>query len=162
MNNFISTFDELSKLYEEVNLDEEAKEETVEETVEESCTNEELTESAEDEEIEIIDDEVPAEEVPAEEPVEEEEPKQVVLECSKCGALVIKDEADVVVDEESGLANTEDKCAFCEESEGFKTVGTFLPYESEENIDDAESSEESEIEDTAEEISVDDAVVDEI
>ena len=58
----------------------------------------------------------------------EEEPKQLVLECAKCGALVIKDESDVAVDEATDLANIEDECTFCEEKEGFKILGTFSPY----------------------------------
>ena len=86
MYNFISTFDELNKLYEEV---ESAK----------------LTEAAEDEAVEdeIVEDEIAAEETPVEEPVVEEELRQLICECDKCGALVIKDEADVVVDEETDL-----------------------------------------------------------
>ena len=117
--NFISTFDELNKLYEEV-IPEAEQEEKVEEA---------LTEAAEDEEIEIIDDEGAVEEVPAEEPVVDEEPRQVICECDKCGALVIKDEADIVVDEETDLVNVEDKCQFCEEAKGFKIVGVVAPYE---------------------------------
>ena len=68
---------------------------------------------ADDEEIEIIDD----------------EPKQVICECDKCGALVIKAEADIIVDEETDLANVEDECQFCEEAKGFKIVGVVAPYE---------------------------------
>ena len=111
--NFISTFDELNKLYEELK-------------VEEACT-EELTEAAEDE---MTEDEFPVEdEVPAEETVVEDEPRQVICECDKCGALVIKDEADIVIDEESDLVNVEDECQFCEEAKGFKIVGVVAPYE---------------------------------
>ena len=58
MYNFISTFDELNKLYEEADS---AK----------------LTEAAEDE---VAEDEVPVEEIPAEDPVAEEEPVIVDLE----------------------------------------------------------------------------------
>lgn len=116
--NFISTFDELNKLYEEADT----------KKVEEA-DKEELTEAAEDEEIEIVDDETAVEEVPAEEPAIEEEPRQVICECDKCGALVIKDEADIVVDEESDLVNVEDECQFCEEAKGFKIIGVVAPYE---------------------------------
>ena len=118
--NFISTFDELNKLYEE------AIPEVKEGPVEEACAKEALVEAAEDEEIEIVDDAEPTVE---EEPIVEDEPRQLILECDKCGALVIKAEADVVIDEESGLANVEDKCQFCEETEGYKIVGVMLPYE---------------------------------
>ena len=67
----------------------------------------------EDEEIEIVDD----------------EPRQVILECDKCGAIMIKSEADIVVDEESDLANVEDECQFCEETAGYKIIGVVAPYE---------------------------------
>ena len=151
--NFISTFDELSKLYEEASL-----EKAQEEVVEESCNKEELTESAE-EEIEIVDDELPAEEAPVEEPTEDEEPKQVVLECSKCGALMIKDEADIVVNEESGLANVEDKCAFCEETEGYKTIGTLLPYGDPEDGEPVANFEANEVDATIEEPSTEETSI---
>ena len=127
--NFISTFDELNKLYEEKT-----------EKVEESCTKEELNEAAEDEEIEIVDDESQVEEIPAEEPAVEEEPKQTIIECSKCGALVIVDE--VAADEESDLVNIDDECKFCEEKEGFKIVGSVVPYEAIEEVVEDEPTEE--------------------
>lgn len=131
--NFISTFEELNKLYEEAipEVDKKPVEETVaeENSVEEACAKEALNEAADDEEIEIVDDEVPAEEAPVEEPVVEDEPRQLILECDKCGALVIKSEADVVTDEESGLVNVEDECQFCEETKGYKIVGVMVPYE---------------------------------
>lgn len=112
MYNFISTFDELNKLYEEA---ESAK----------------LAEAAEDEAVEdeIVEDEMSVEETSIEEPVVDEEPRQVICECDKCGALIIKDEADIVVDEETDLVNIEDECQFCEEAKGFKIVGVVAPYE---------------------------------
>jgi hypothetical protein len=129
--NFIETLEELNRLYEEAdaNPKTEGSEETAD-AVEESCAKESLKEAAEDE--------IPVEE-PAEEVAADEEPKQVILECSKCGALVIKDEADLKVDEETDLANIDEKCAFCEETEGYKIIGIVAPYE-------ATAVEEAEIE----------------
>ena len=183
MYNFISTFEELNKLYEEAprvvskKVDElysvlfddtqkftGTKEECenwlkdkkgplasrfkivpgAEISVLEACTEEELTEAADDEEIEIVDDEVPVEEIAEEEPAADE-PRQVIMECSKCGALVIKDEADVVADEESDLVNIEDECQYCEEAEGYKIIGTMIPYEV------AEVAEEAPVEEVPEE-----------
>jgi hypothetical protein len=111
-----------------------------------------LTEAAEDEEIEIVDDEAAVEEIPAEEPVAEEEPKQTIIECSKCGALVIVDE--VVVDEETDLVNVEDECKFCEEKEGYKIVGSVVPYEAAaeaEPVEDEAAEVEEPVEDEANE-----------
>ena len=83
---------------------------------------------AADEEIEIV----------------EEEPRQLICECDKCGALVIKAEADVVADEESGLVDVEEECQFCEEAKGYKIVGVVAPYEvaEEEPVEDEEPIEE--------------------
>ena len=143
--NFISTFEELNKLYEEIE-----PVELQEEVVEEACAKEAISEAAEEE---FFEDEVPVEEpsveeeAPVEEPVDEDEPRQVILECDKCGALVIKTEADVVTDEESDLVNVEDECAFCEEAAGYKIVGVVAPYEVAEEeievVDDEEPVEEA-------------------
>lgn len=122
--NFISTFEELNKLYEDV------------QPVEEPQAEEELVEAAEDEEIEIVEDEAPVEEAPVEEPIVEEEPKQVICECSKCGALVIKEEAEVKAGEETDLVNVEDECEYCEEAEGYKIIGVVAPYEAVEVIEE--------------------------
>ncbi len=125
MYNFISTFDELNKLYEEFAPDVEKEEAEKEEVVEEGC-DKKLTEAAEDE---VVEDEIPVDEEPVEEPVVEEDPRQVICECDKCGALVIKAETDIVIDEESDLVNVEDECQFCEEANGYKIVGVVAPYE---------------------------------
>lgn len=124
MYNFISTFDELNKLYEEVDVKKA-----------EEVRADELAEAA-DEEIPV--EEIPAEEeAPIEEPVAEEEPRQLICECDKCGALVIKDEAGIVADEESDLVNIEEECQFCEEAKGFKIVGVVAPYEVAEEVTEA-------------------------
>jgi hypothetical protein len=121
--------------------------------------DEALTESAEDEVVEVVEDEfvgdeIPAEEVPAEEPVVEDEPRQLICECDKCGALVIKDEADIVVDEETDLVNVEDECQFCEEAKGFKIVGVVAPYDVVDVKEEAEEvvEEEAPIEEAADPI----------
>jgi hypothetical protein len=143
--NFIDTFDELNKLYEEKSDEKLQK-------IEEACNKEKLAEEAEDEEIEIVndeetevvDDEEVAEEAPVEEPAAEEESKQIIIECSRCGALAIVDE--VVMDEESGFVNINDECKFCEEKDGYKIVGFVAPYEvaeeepEEEPVDEAEAT----------------------
>ena len=111
-------------------------------------TNKQLRRNAwesleEDAEIEVVDD----------------EPKQTIIECSKCGALVIVDE--VVVDEESDLVNVEDECKFCEEKEGFKIVGLVVPYEAPET--DEESIEEDSVEEPVEdELAEEEPVVEEL
>lgn len=125
--NFQTILEELDRLYEEdkVKVEEEAVEEVTEEVSEEDVVTEQLNEEAEvveeDEEIEIVDDE----------PVVEAE-AQFVLECTKCGGLMIKAEADVKADEESGLANMDEACQYCEATDGYKVIGTMVPFEAEE------------------------------
>ena len=123
--NLISAFEELNKLYE-----------SVEKAVEEEETLVEAAEEEEDEEIVIEDDE------PAEEPAVEQ---QFVLECQNCGGVCIKHEADVKIDEEADLANMEEACQYCEETAGYKIIGTFIPYEQveaeEEPVEEVEEDE---------------------
>ena len=115
----------------------------------EGCSAE-LTEAADDEEIEIVDDEA----------VEDAEPKQTIIECSKCGALVIVDEVEV--DEESDLVNVKDKCKFCEEKEGYKIVGSVVPYEEVEVAEDETIEDEVEVvEEPGEELAEEDDIVEE-
>ena len=64
-----------------------------------------------------------------------DEPKQVIVECDKCGALVIVDEADIVVDEKTDLVNVDTECKFCEETAGYKIIGALAPYGDDEEIE---------------------------
>lgn len=132
--NFIETFAELNKLYESVEpkdtVEDEvevAEEETLKEAVEDDIVEEAPADA--EAEIEVVDDETDSIEA------------QLVLECAKCGALMIKSEADVKVDDETGLANAEEACQYCEETEGYKVIGTFAPYE--EPIDEPTAAEET-------------------
>lgn len=113
MNNFVSVFEELSKLYEADELEQDV---AVEET-----------------DADVV-DEAPA----------AEGPKQLVLECSKCGAVCVKSEDDVVIDETTDLANVEEECAACEEAAGYKVLGELLPYAVEEDEEIEESVEKPE------------------
>lgn len=124
--NFQTILEELDKIYEELPA-EEAAEKAVEESTEEAevaeeSTKEALTEGAEEEEVFVDDEPIVDDEAASEE-------AQLVLECAKCGALVIKADADVAVDEESGLANNEEACQYCEETAGYKVLGNFIPAE---------------------------------
>ncbi len=123
--NFQSILEELDRLYEEdakklvdeesTDKDSEENDEKEEITSDDKSLNESADEAeevedeeVEDEEIEIVDDEA----------VE----TQFVLECTKCGAFAIK------VAEEASMVDLEETCQFCEESEGYKIIGTMLPY----------------------------------
>ena len=116
--NFISTFDELNKLYESSNGTSVARHKPATKS---PIVSERLRE-ADDEEIEIVDDE-----------------SQLVLKCANCGALVIKAEADVKT-EEAGLANTDEPCEYCEETKGYETIGTFISSVDETVSEDTEEN----------------------
>ena len=102
------------------------------EVVEEAC-NSNGKGLEEDSEIEIVEDEY-----------DEDESKQAVIECKKCGALVIVDEANLKSSEDSDLVNVDDECKFCSEKEGYTVVGTLVPYEAVETEEDVEEAEEAE------------------
>jgi hypothetical protein len=129
--NFQTILEELDKLYEEEQLPVEKPEEEV---LSEGGDEEVLTDDEP-----IVDDE--AVEVPVDET--EEAPKQLVLECSKCGALSLKNEEEVVVDEATDLANVEEKCQFCEEAEGYKILGAMVSYDGAVVSDNAEDTDET-------------------
>jgi hypothetical protein len=157
--NFQSILEELDRLYEELPAEAavaKAEDEELEVTTE-AC-NKTLAEAADDEEViiedePIVDDE--AEEVAEAE--EENEPASLALECSKCGAIIIKPEADVTVDDATDLANINDECQFCEEAAGYTIVGVVAPYEA--NIEENEETAEAvETEDVAEEVPVDESL----
>jgi hypothetical protein len=122
---FINVFEELNKLYESEELETEVDEVTEEFTTEDKTEEKPL--------IEVIeDDDAQAEEAEEIDEVDEstyEEARQVVLECANCGAVVLKTEADVAVDEDSDLANVGEACQYCEETEGYKILGVVAPYE---------------------------------
>jgi hypothetical protein len=155
--NFQSILEELDRLYEELPAKETEQEKESESNVEaveqedvevttEACAKS-LTE-ADDEEVviddePIVDDEAEAGAEADEQPVEEA--ASLILECSKCGALVIKAESDVTVDDETDLANITDECQFCEEAAGYTIVGAVAPYESTAEADAEEASDEGEI-----------------
>lgn len=128
--NFQSTLAELDKLYEELPAKEKVTGDK-ETDVLEACTNKLITEA--EEEILIDDEPVIDDEVTEEEPTaaEEEVSSQFVLECVECGALVIKDEANIIVGEDTDLVNIEEACQYCEAKKGYKNIGMFTPHESE-------------------------------
>ena len=144
MKDFLSIFEDLSELNSEVtelatkNLTEsykltEAATDSDEEDTEEVLEQDETEVEAEDEEV------------------EDEAPAQLVLECSKCGALVIKDEADVKIDSETDLANVEDSCEFCEEANGYKVLGALTPHEFADEIEIVDDeADETDAEESAE------------
>lgn len=139
--NFQTILEELDRLYEEDTAKGVKEAEEAEEVKEEK---EPLTEAADEEVAEEPVEEEDVDEPEAEEAVIEVEDDQLVLECSKCGALFIKAEDEVSVDDETSRANMDDACQYCEETAGYKVIGTFSPYAVEEDVEEAEAPEEPE------------------
>lgn len=108
--NFTNIFEELNRLY-EADETAEAEELVADSTIEEEA--EETVDVTETEEAEP----------------EADEPKKIALECSKCGAIVIKEETDLVIDEKTDLVNVDEACTFCGETAGFTIMGVITPYE---------------------------------
>lgn len=115
----MSVFEDLNAIYDE-GLESEAKEELTEEVMSEPASVETEAKPAEEA---LTED---SEEIPADEEIEE--PRQLILACDKCGALVIKAEADIAIDEATDLVNVEETCQYCEEAAGYTISGVLAPY----------------------------------
>lgn len=85
------------------------------------------------------------------------ENSRIVIECTKCGALAIKDSADIVIDEASDLVNVDDSCQYCEEAAGFAIIGAVVPYAPFEEAVDEETTEEEVVEEAVTEDAVEDS-----
>lgn len=85
-----------------------------------------------------------------EEELEDSYLNKVILDCTICQSKIYKDPEEVVIDEELGLANTQDICPFCQSTgDGFKVIGQVAKYEPKEKeevkveVKDKEEVEES-------------------
>lgn len=150
--NFQTTFEELNKLYESFENREELE---VAEDV--KLDADPITEAAEEEEIEIIDDD-PSDDaqIEAETPVDEEEETvaeepRLVIECSNCGAVVVKAAEEVKYDNETDVADAGIACVYCEATDGYKVLGMLAPFEATEEAPAEEAAVEQEEEITEQE-----------
>lgn len=142
---FQTILEELDRLYEEqkpvVEKDDEA--------VEDSCTESKLAETSDDEEIVIVDDEAETTDADVEDSIDDQDEEsaaevQLVLECVNCGALTISSSADVKVEDEADLANVGTACQYCEAADGYKVIGTFIPNEDADVVEDNKNDEQTE------------------
>ena len=86
----------------------------------------------------------------------------VILECEVCHSPIFKNVEDVVIDEDSDLANVEDECPICHSNDGFTIIGQVAPYQEEPELDvEIEDKEASDIEPEEEIEDFDDDIVDE-
>ena len=96
----------------------------------------------------IADDiELPAEEKIIDVAAEEEEDLQdtyvgkVILECSCCHTRIYKDLSEVVLDDETNLANVEELCQVCNTASGFNVIGKIEAFSDENSLPEEESVE---------------------
>lgn len=83
-----------------------------------------------DDTVDIIDPEAETEEE-----LDDNYVGKVILDCCVCHSKIYKDKEDVIVDEESQLANVEEECPFCYTTDGFKIIGEVAPYQDTEDTE---------------------------
>lgn len=81
---------------------------------------------------------------------------KVILDCSVCHTDIYKDKEDVIIDEETQLANVGEECPYCFSIDGFKVIGEVKPFvetefETEDDVEVEVDGEEVEEEDEEEE-----------
>lgn len=74
---------------------------------------------------------------------------KVILNCGVCQSKFYKDKEDIVIDEETQLANVGEECPYCTSADGFEIVGQVAEYcpdcaegEHDDHIDDDEDDDE--------------------
>ena len=82
---------------------------------------EDLRDFQDEDEEEVID--VIDPEAETEEELEDSYIGKVILDCSVCHTDIYKDKEDVIIDEETQLANVGEECPYCFSVDGFKVIG---------------------------------------
>jgi len=79
---------------------------------------------------------------------------KAILQCEICQSMVYKDPSEVIIDEESELANLDDICPFCQSQDGFKVIGEIKEFCDGEECEDEHKEEEPTEERPEEEVEV--------
>lgn len=82
---------------------------------------------------------------------------KVILECDCCHTRIYKDKEDVIIDEETGLANVEEECPVCSNAFGWNVIGKIEPFKEGEFDKEPEEEEEAEVD----EVEISDEEIDE-
>ena len=69
---------------------------------------------------------------------------KVILDCDVCHSKIYKDPSEVIIDDESSLANVDEECPYCYSTDGYKIIGEVASYDgaSLEDEDDEDSIDE--------------------
>ena len=76
---------------------------------------------------------------------------KVILDCDVCHSKIYKDPSEVIIDDESSLANIDEECPYCYSTDGYKIIGEVASYdgaslEDDEDKDDEDDTEEDDTE----------------
>lgn len=72
---------------------------------------------------------------------------KVILDCDVCHSKIYKDPSEVVIDDESSLANIDEECPYCYSTDGYKIIGEVASYDGaslEDDADEEDADEEDE------------------
>ena len=81
---------------------------------------------------------------------------KVILDCDVCHSKIYKDPSEVIIDDESSLANIDEECPYCYSTDGYKIIGEVASYdgaslEDDEDKDDEDDTEEDDTKEDDEE-----------
>ena len=83
-----------------------------------------LDDDSEDDTVTVFDDEADTEE-----DLDDSYVGKVIIDCCVCHSLIYKAPEEVVIDEETDLANIDEECPYCHSTgDGYKVVGEVAPY----------------------------------
>lgn len=63
-----------------------------------------------------------------EEDIQESYLGKAILDCTICHSKVYKEPEEVIIDEETGLANVGETCVYCQASDGYKVIGQVAEF----------------------------------
>ena len=67
---------------------------------------------------------------------------KVILDCDVCHSKIYKDPSEVIIDDESSLANIDEECPYCYSTDGYKIIGEVASYDGASLEDDDEDDTE--------------------
>ena len=71
---------------------------------------------------------------------------KVILDCDVCHSKIYKDPSEVIIDDESSLANIDEECPYCYSTDGYKIIGEVASYDGASLEDDDEDDDEDDTE----------------
>jgi len=84
---------------------------------------------------------------------------KVILECTCCHSRIYKDQDDVIIDEDTKLANKDEECPVCSGTFGYDVIGKIEPFEADRDIEvEADDIDDEEVEDDISDEEIEDAV----